>query len=207
MIFFTTMTGSLVIMEGSLLSRFLLFHWMVAFSLWKVVCCRHFCYSNGWQPCHYGRQSLVEILFTTMDASLVIMEGSILSRFFLLQWMVALSLWKIVYCRDFCYSNGWLPCHFGRQSGFEIFVTPMDGSFVIMESSLLSRFLLLQRTVALSLWKVVCCRDFCYSNGWQPFHYGRQSFVMIFVTPRHCSLVVMEGSLLSISLLLQQMVA
>ena len=52
------------------------------------------------------------------------------------------------------------------KSVVDIFVTPMDGSLVIMEGSLLLRFLLLQWMVALSLWKVVCCRDFCYSNGW-----------------------------------------
>ena len=49
--------------------------------------------------------------------------------FFLLQWMVALSLWKVGYCRDF--------------------FTPMDGSLVIMEGSLLFRLLLLQWMVAL----------------------------------------------------------
>ena len=64
----------------------------------------------------------------------------------LLQWIVALSLWKVAWCRYLCYSNG--------------------SSLVIIEGSLLSRFLLLQWMVALSLWKVVCCRDFCYSNGW-----------------------------------------
>ena len=37
---------------------------------------------------------------------------------------------------------------------------------VIMEGRLLSRFLLLQCMVAFSLWKVVCRRDFGYSNGW-----------------------------------------
>ena len=55
-----------------------------------------------------------------MDGSLVIMEGSLLSIFLLLQWMVALLLWNIVIV--------------------DIFVTPMDGSLVIMEGSLLSRF-------------------------------------------------------------------
>ena len=35
-----------------------------------------------------------------MDDSLVIMEGSLLLRFLLLQWMVALSLWKVVFRRD-----------------------------------------------------------------------------------------------------------
>ena len=73
------MDGSLVIMEGSLLSRFLLFQWMVAFSLLKVVCCRDFCYSIGWKPCHYGRKSVVEISVIPIDSSLVIMEGSLLS--------------------------------------------------------------------------------------------------------------------------------
>ena len=53
-----------MVMEGSLLSRFLLLQWMVALSLWKVVCCRDF--------------------FTTMDGSLVIMEGSLLLIFLLL---------------------------------------------------------------------------------------------------------------------------
>ena len=73
------MDGSLVIMDGSLLSIFLLLQWMVrfslrkasplsiflllqwmvAFSLWKVVCCQKIGYS--------------------MDGSLVIMEGSLLS--------------------------------------------------------------------------------------------------------------------------------
>ena len=70
-----------------------------------------------------------------MDGSHVIMEGSLLSRYFLLQWMaslvimegecvveifvtqwmIALSLWKVVYCRDF--------------------VTPKDGILAIMECS------------------------------------------------------------------------
>ena len=74
------MDGSLIIMEGSLLSRFLLLQWMVALSLWKVVCFLDF--------------------FTPMDGSLVSMEGSLLSRFFLLQWMVSFSLCKVVCCRD-----------------------------------------------------------------------------------------------------------
>ena len=74
------MDGSLVIMEGSLLSRFLLLQWMVVFSLWKVVCCRDF--------------------FTPMDGSLVIMEGSLLSISFLFQWMLTLSLCKVVFYRD-----------------------------------------------------------------------------------------------------------
>ena len=81
-----------------------------------------------------------------MDDSLVIMQGSLLSRFLLLQWMIALSLWKVACRLDF--------------------VSPMDGSLVIMEGSLLLTFLFLQWMVALSLLKVVCCLDFCYSNGW-----------------------------------------
>ena len=80
-----------------------------------------------------------------MDGSLSIMEGSILEISFLLLWVVALSLWKVVRCLDF--------------------ITLMDASLVVMEGSLLSRFLLLQWMVALSLWKVVCCREFLYSNG------------------------------------------
>ena len=81
-----------------------------------------------------------------MDGSLVIMKGSILSISLLLQWMLALSLWKVVYCQY-------------------ISVILMDGSLIVMEGSLLSIFLLLQWMVALSLWKVVYCLDFCYSNG------------------------------------------
>ena len=81
-----------------------------------------------------------------MDGSLVIMEGMMLSIFLLLQLIGALSLWKVVCCRDFCYE--------------------MDGSLVIMEHSVLSIFLLLQWMVAFSLCKVVCCRDFYYYNGW-----------------------------------------
>ena len=81
MIFVTPMDGGLVIMKGSMLLRFLLLQCMLALSLWKVVCCRDFCYS--------------------FDNSLVIMEGSLLLRFLLFHWMVALSLWKVVYCRYF----------------------------------------------------------------------------------------------------------
>ena len=71
------------------------------------------------------------ISVTPMDGSLVIMEGSLLSIFLLLQYIVALSLWNVVCCRDFCYSNG--------------------GRLDIMESSMVSRFLLLQLMVGLSL--------------------------------------------------------
>ena len=80
-----------------------------------------------------------------MDGRLVIMEGSLLSRFLLLYWIIAL--------------------YYGRLYVIVIYVTPMDASLVIMEGSLLFIFELLQWMVALSLWKVVCCRDFCYSNG------------------------------------------
>ena len=81
-----------------------------------------------------------------MDGILVIMEHSMLLIFLLLQWMVALSLRKVVCCRDF--------------------VTPMDGRLIIMEHSLLLIFMLLQWMVAFSLCKVVYSRDFLYSNGW-----------------------------------------
>ena len=64
-----------------------------------------------------------------MDGSLVIMEGSLLSRILLLQWMVAMSVLKV-----FCYCD---------------FVTPIDSSLVIMEDSMLSISLLLQWMVAL----------------------------------------------------------
>ena len=178
--FVTPMDGNLDIMEGRLLSSFYLFQWMVTSSLWQVVYCWDFYYSNIWNPCLYGRQYVIGIFVTPMNGSLVIMGGSMLSRFLLLQqmvswsswkvvccldiflfhWMVALSLWKVVCSRYFCYSNRWQPCHYGRQSVVEIFVTLMDGSLVIMEGSLFSRILLLQLMVALSLWKVVCCRDF-----------------------------------------------
>ena len=155
---------------------------MVALSLWKVVCCRDFCYSIGWQPCHYGKE---------------------------------------VCCSDLCYYNRLQPCHYERQSFVENFVTPMDGSLyygwqsifgifgtpmdgslVIMEGSLLSRFLLQQWMVALSLFQVVCCRDFCYSKGWQPCHCGKQFIVEIFFIPMDGSLAIMKGSLLSRSVLL-----
>ena len=155
---------------------------MVPLSLWKVVYCRDFFYSKGWQHCHYGRQSVVDIFVTLM--------------------MVAQSLLKVVCCRDFCYCIGWQPCHYRRQSVVECFVTPINDSLVIMEDSLFSRFLLLQWMLALSLWKVFCCQDFCYSNVWQPCHYGRQSVGEIFVTPMDGSLIIMEGSLFSRFLLL-----
>ena len=74
------------------------------------------------------------------------MEGSLLSIFLLLQWMVGLSLRKVVCFLDF--------------------FTPMDGILVGMVGSLFSRLFLLQWMVAFSLWKVVCCRDFFYYNGW-----------------------------------------
>ena len=58
------MDGSLLIMEGGFLSIFF--------------------YSNGWYPCNYGRWSVFEIFVTLMDGRLVIMEGSMFSRFMLL---------------------------------------------------------------------------------------------------------------------------
>ena len=151
------MDSSLFIMKVSMLSITLLLQQMVAQSLWKVVDCRDFCYYNRFQPCHYERQSFVEIFVTTVDCILIVMEGSMLSISFLLQWLVAQSLWKVVCCRYFFYCNGWQTCHYGRQSVIVISVTPMDGSLVIMESSLLSRLFLLLWKVAWSLWKVVCC--------------------------------------------------
>ena len=88
----------------------------------------------------------MHIFVTPMDGSLVTMKGRLLFIFLLLQWIVALSLWKVVYC--------------------QYFFNSMDGIIIIMEGCLLSRFLLLQWMVALSLWKVVYCRDFIYYNGW-----------------------------------------
>ena len=87
-IFVTPMDGTLVIMEGSMLSRILLLQWMVALSLWIVALLLHW-------------------IVTLMDVSLVIMEGSLLSIFLLLHWMVPLSLWKVASYRYFCYSNEW----------------------------------------------------------------------------------------------------
>ena len=46
-----------------------------------------------------------------------------------------------------------------------VFFILMDGNLVIMEGSVLSKFLLFRWMVALSFCKVVCCLDFCYSNG------------------------------------------
>ena len=66
-----------------------------------------------------------------MDGRLVIMEGSLLLIFLLFQWMVALSILKVVPCSDF--------------------VTPMDGSLDIMECSFFFEILLLQWMVAFSL--------------------------------------------------------
>ena len=81
-IFGTPVDGSVDSIEGSLLSRSLLL--------------------NGWKPCHYGRLSVIEIFVTPMDGSLVIMEGSLLSISLLLEWMICLSLLKVVCCRYFC---------------------------------------------------------------------------------------------------------
>ena len=153
------MAGSLIIMEGSSLLRFF--------------------YSNGWQPYHYGRQFVVVIYVTLMDGSVVIKNGSLLFKFYLLQWMVDLSLWKVVCCRYFCYNNGWQPCHYGRQSIVEIFVTTMDGSLVIMEGSSLLIFFYSSDKYSLVIMESSLLLRFFYSNGWQPCHYGRQFVVEI----------------------------
>ena len=86
------MDGSLVIMERSLFSIFYLLYWMVALSLWKVVCCRYFFIPMDGSLDIMEVSLYVEIFVTPMDESLVIMEGSLWFRFLLLQWMVALSL-------------------------------------------------------------------------------------------------------------------
>ena len=70
------------------------------------------------------------------------MKGRLLSRFLLLQCMVALSLLKVVRCRYLCSCDGYSSCHYALSSVVLIFVTLMDGSLVIMEGSLLLRFLL-----------------------------------------------------------------
>ena len=79
------MDGRIVIMEGSMLSISLLFQWMVAFLLWKVVCCRD--YFDTTMDCSLAimEVSLLSIFVTPMEGSLVVMEGSLLSRFLLLQ--------------------------------------------------------------------------------------------------------------------------
>ena len=121
--FFTPVDGSLVIMEGSSLLRF--------------------CYSNGWKPCHYGRKFVVEIWW--------------------LQWMVALSLWKIVrYWAFVTLMNGNLVIM--GDSSLLRFVTPMNGSLVFMGDSSLLR-LVLQLMVVLLLWEIVFCWHFL-SDGW-----------------------------------------
>ena len=74
-------------MEGSLLARFFVIQMYVSIVVME------------------GSLSL-RFFVTPMDGSLLIMEGSMSLRFLLLQWMVALSLWKVVYYRDICYSNG-----------------------------------------------------------------------------------------------------
>ena len=55
-----------------------------------------------------------------MDGILVITDREFFVEILFLQWVVALSLWKVVHCLDF--------------------VTPMNGSLVIMEGSSLLRF-------------------------------------------------------------------
>ena len=77
-----------------------------------------------------------------MDGNLITMEGSLLSRFLLLQWMIALSLWNIVRCRYFVTPmDGSLVIMKGSLLS-RFYVTTMDGSLIMMEGSLLSRFLL-----------------------------------------------------------------
>ena len=70
-----------------------------------------------------------------MVGSLVIMGGSRSLRFLLLQWIIAFSLLKVVCCSYF-------------------FVTPMDGSLVIMEGSSEERCVGLECRSAWSPWQV-----------------------------------------------------
>ena len=84
------------------------------------------------------------IFVTLRDGSLVNREGSSL-LIFVTPMSVSLVIMEI--------------------SSLLIFVTPINVRLVIIEGSLLSRFLLLHWMEALSLWKVFCCRDFCYFNG------------------------------------------
>ena len=72
------------------------------------------------------------------------MEASML-LILILQWMVALSLWKVVLCWHF--------------------VTKMDGSLVIMEASSLLRFVTLMDG-SLVIMEGSSLIGFCYSNGW-----------------------------------------
>ena len=81
--------------------------------------------------------SIVDIFVTLMDGGLVIMEGSLFSRFLLLQWMVALSLWKVFYYRYFISPQWMVALSLWKVSLVDIFVTPMDGRLFIMEASLL----------------------------------------------------------------------
>ena len=82
------MDGSLLVMEGCLLLRFL----VTPMDGSLVI---------------MGGSLLLRFLVTPMDGNIIIMGGSMFLKFLLFQWMVALSLWKVVRCRDFCYSNGW----------------------------------------------------------------------------------------------------
>ena len=95
-----------------------------------------------------------------MDGSLVIMEGSLLSGFLLLHWMVALSLWKAIIMGDSLLLRFITPMNGSLvimgDSLLLRFVTPMDGSLVIMGDSLLLRFVL-QLMVISSLWEIVRC--------------------------------------------------
>ena len=67
--------------------------------------------------------------------------------------MVALSLWKVVCCRDFATQMDGTHVIMEGSLFSRDFVTPMDGSHVIMKYSLLLRF--------------------CYANGCYPCYYGR----------------------------------
>ena len=76
-----------------------------------------------------------------MDDTLVIMEGSLLFIFLILQWVVALLLWKVVFVPIFITLMDGSLVIMECSMLSRIFVTPMDGSHVILEGSLLSRFL------------------------------------------------------------------
>ena len=77
-----------------------------------------------------GHISLLRFV-TLMDCSLIIMGDSSLLRYLFTPMMLVSSLWKIVCCWEF--------------------VTPMDGSLVIMEGS---------------SWSEVCCVRGGWSSRW-----------------------------------------
>ena len=85
------------------------------------------------------------------------MEGSLLLISMLLQWMVALSLLKVVYFLLFLLLHWMVALSLWKVVNCRELSIPLDGNLGIMEGSLLSRFVLLQCMVAFSLWKVVCC--------------------------------------------------